>query len=191
MCAINDDGVRASLRRIPGVPLIFIRRSVVLMEPMATATAKARSAEERRKFRAEIKMPGGKRKREEEDDDDDDDDTGNPGDENGKGKKDITGSNGEAAKPEKKKKPRGPKGPNPLSVKKKKKPTRPDHGRSRAERAEEEAAAGEVATAESNNATAEQAKKKRRRKHRGGGADGETAPSMESGTGTLVTNSDT
>lgn len=178
VCAVNDDGVRASLRRIPGVPLIFIRRSVVLMEPMATATAKARSAEERRKFRAEIRMPGGKRKRDEDDDDSGDDKGAVKGGAEGDG-------TAAAAKPEKKKKKKsGPKGPNPLAVKKKKKPTQPES------RPKTEEGAEGIATAGGDDATSEQAKKKRKRKHKSSAVDGENTASTEGGTRTPITNSE-
>lgn len=182
VCAVNDDGVRASLRRIPGVPLIFIRRSVVLMEPMATATAKARSAEERRKFRAEIKMPGGKRKRDEDDDDSEDAKGAVRGGGGGGAGSDGTAA---AAKPEKKKKKKsGPKGPNPLAVKKKKKPTQPES------RPKTEEGAEGIATAGGDDATSEQAKKKRKRKHKSSAVDGENTVSTEDGTRTAITNSE-
>lgn len=108
VCAINDDEVRSSLRNgIQVVPLLYIRRSVLIMEPASSATTKARSRDEKAKFTAELKLPGGKRKRQQEDTDDD-------GDNNAKGGAEIT-------KPEKKKqKAYGRKEPNPLSVKKRK-----------------------------------------------------------------------
>ncbi|RYP33105.1 hypothetical protein DL767_004890 [Monosporascus sp. MG133] len=165
VCAVNDDHLRASLRRIPGVPLIFIRRSVVLMEPMAAATAKVRSAEERKKFRAEILMPGGKRKR----DDDSEDEDGN-------GSKGGSKSSEATKAPEKKKKKKGPKGPNPLSVKKKKTPSQPDSKPKEEKR-------GEPPQTEGDNAgTIEQPKKKRKRKHKSSGANGEAAGPTENGT---------
>lgn len=157
VCALNDDRVRASLRRIPGVPLIFIRRSVVLMEPMADATAKARSAEERAKFRAEIKTPpAAKRKRVED------------------GEAENKDGKEEGAKPAEKKKKtmkRGPKGPNPLSVKKPAK--KPTEAGNKPKTANTE----KPAAAEADSATEEQPKKKRKRKHKSGAADGEGAAS--------------
>ena len=178
VCAVNDEGLRAALRQVPGVPLVFIRRSVVLMEPMAHATARVRSADERRKFRAEIKMPGGKRKRDEEDDDDGDDDDGD-GEEGGDGNSSKRADATTTPKPDevkKKRKPRGPKEPNPLAVKKKKKkPTQPE-SRPKADNQKKEETA---ATA----AAADQPKKKRRRKHKGGGGGGggeeEAAPTRD------------
>ncbi|KAH9884758.1 Fcf1-domain-containing protein [Xylariomycetidae sp. FL2044] len=140
-CAINDDAVRASLRQIPGVPLIYIRRSVMIMEPMATVTAKARSHDERQKFRQELRTPA-KRKREEDNSEDEDDEAS----------KDPK----EAATPEKKDKKKkkvfGKKQPNPLSVKKKQGP----------KTTTKDTSEGAVP----DGASEEGPKKKRRRKHK-------------------------
>ncbi|KAJ4860535.1 fcf1 domain-containing protein [Trichoderma breve] len=87
--------VRRMLRGIRGVPLIYIKRSVMILEPMADQSVQIREREEKRKFRAELKNTLGKRKRED--------------------KEERNG--GEEKKP---KKNRGPKGVNPLSMKKKK-----------------------------------------------------------------------
>ncbi|KAI1432610.1 Fcf1-domain-containing protein [Xylaria sp. CBS 124048] len=107
VCAINDEEVRSSLRNgIQVVPLLYIRRSVLIMEPASSTTVKARSRDEKAKFTAELKAPA-KRKRQLVEIDDDDDGGNTPG----------TNS----IKPEKKKKKTyGQKEPNPLSVKKKK-----------------------------------------------------------------------
>ncbi|KAI1328326.1 Fcf1-domain-containing protein [Xylariaceae sp. FL0255] len=107
--AINDDEVRASIRNsVTAVPLLYIRRSVLIMEPASSATMKARSRDEKSKFRSELKSTGAKRKREEDDD---------TGDEDG-----GTGKTTAAEEPQKKKKKKlfGRKEPNPLSMKKKK-----------------------------------------------------------------------
>ncbi|CEI64090.1 hypothetical protein FVEN_g8941 [Fusarium venenatum] len=104
--ASQDQEVRRMLRGIRGVPLIYIKRSVMILEPMADESVQVRAKEERAKFRAEIKSSVGKRKR----DDDDDDDKAN--------KKDA-GTTEDQKK--KKKKGYGTKGPNPLAVQKAKK----------------------------------------------------------------------
>ncbi|KAF5561084.1 rRNA-processing UTP23 [Fusarium napiforme] len=104
--ASQDQEVRRMLRGIKGVPLIYIKRSVMILEPMADESVQVRAKEERSKFRAEIKNQLGKRKREDADDDEKAD------------KK--TDNNSEEQKP-KKKKGHGPKGPNPLAVQKPKK----------------------------------------------------------------------
>jgi len=53
--ASQDTDVRAYMRNIPGVPLIYINRSVMIMEPMAEATDDIRLKEERLKFRSGLK----------------------------------------------------------------------------------------------------------------------------------------
>ncbi|KAF3060044.1 rRNA-processing protein utp23 [Daldinia childiae] len=111
VCAINDDTVRARLRQVAGTPMIFIRRSVMIMEPMATVSVKIRSKDEKSKFRAELKAPTSKRKREDDSDQED--------------VKQAAPRPAEADKSEKKKqKAQGRKEPNPLAVKKKK--SKPD-----------------------------------------------------------------
>lgn len=106
--ASQDADVRRLLRTVKGTPLIYIKRSVMILEPMADESAQVRSKEERQKFRAELKNKLGKRKRGEDDDEDDSEDEG-----------------AKAQKEQKKAKTKGPKGPNPLSVKKAKKPQPP------------------------------------------------------------------
>ncbi|QSZ35335.1 hypothetical protein DSL72_008205 [Monilinia vaccinii-corymbosi] len=110
--ASQDIEVRKAMRAIQGVPLVYINRSVMIMEPMAGISTEVRDKEERSKFRQGIK-PGRasgslKRKRNEGDEDDDAESA----------KKDV-GAEGSVAK--KKKNAPGPKGPNPLAMKKKKK----------------------------------------------------------------------
>lgn len=157
--ASQDQEVRKLMRGIAGVPLIYINRSVMIMEPMASVTADIRQREEKIKFREGLKRGSGsvgmKRKREDEDED------------GAARENDTVGEDGKE-KEKKKKKQRGPKGPNPLSVKKSKK----------------KAGAESEPKDEQNNATTESktddsepgAKRKRRRKHKGsanaeGGAD--------------------
>ncbi|KAF2482571.1 Fcf1-domain-containing protein, partial [Neohortaea acidophila] len=107
--ASQDRELRASMREIAGVPLIYINRSVMILEPMAEKTEDVREKEERGKIRAGLKTRRGaqpelKRKREDKDDD----------------QNLATEASGASTQaPERKKqKPRGPKAPNPLSVKK-------------------------------------------------------------------------
>ncbi|KAI6084511.1 hypothetical protein F4821DRAFT_169755 [Hypoxylon rubiginosum] len=155
VCAINDDAVRADLRRVAGTPLIYIRRSVMIMEPMATVSAKIRSKDEKSKFRAELKTPGSKRKREDEEDSDEGDEEE---DENAPTKTATTDQ------PEKKKnkKPYGHKEPNPLAVKKKKSNSTSDKQGSKTPKARE---AGAVAK---ETWDTEAPKRKRIRKHKSG-----------------------
>lgn len=100
--------VRRMLRGIRGVPLIYIKRSVMILEPMADESVQIREREEKRKFRAELKKPVGKRKREDKED-------------KNEGEADGDGSDSDnESKAKKPKKNRGVKGVNPLAMKKKK-----------------------------------------------------------------------
>lgn len=122
--ASQSDDVRSFMRNIPGVPLVYIRRSVMILEPMAGATEDVREREERRKFRSALSGRtfsgdgAAKRKRVEDE----------PGETAGDVAQNARpdGENGETKK---KKKRKGPKGPNPLSVKKpKKRPAKKEGG---------------------------------------------------------------
>ena len=152
--ASNDLEVRKSLRKVLGVPLVYVSRSVMIMEPMAEATGEAREKEEKSKFRDGIKgrvsgSVGMKRKR------------GDEADEAEQGKKDAEGGESAEAAPVKKKKVYGlPKGPNPLSVKKKK----AEGKKSEEEKKERAPREGEAEEGQ---------KKKRRRKHKGATAAGD------------------
>lgn len=70
--ASQDEKIRSHMRAIPGVPLIYIKRSVMVMEPMAGGTVEIKERDERRKFRAGLKATrtsstlGVKRKRDED-----------------------------------------------------------------------------------------------------------------------------
>jgi U3 small nucleolar RNA-associated protein 23 len=105
--ATQEREVRAAMREVAGVPLVYINRSVMVMEPMAGRSAEVREAEEKGKVRAGLKsrrgaeVSGEKRKA----------DDGEEAKE----------ADLDASVP-KRKKPKGPSGPNPLSVKKAKKP---------------------------------------------------------------------
>lgn len=106
--ATQERDVRAAMREVAGVPLVYINRSVMVMEPMAGRSAEVREAEEKGKVRAGLKsrrgaeVSGEKRKA----------DDGEDGD--------VKEADLDASVP-KRKKPKGPSGPNPLSVKKSKK----------------------------------------------------------------------
>ncbi|OBT45951.1 hypothetical protein VE00_04265 [Pseudogymnoascus sp. WSF 3629] len=148
--ASQDVEVRRRMRAVVGVPLVYINRSVMIMEPMAEASGSQRDREEKSKFRDGLRgrasgSVGMKRKRED-------------GEEGGGGA-------------EKKKKVYGqPKGPNPLSVKKAKKEgegvvRKVREPREKGEKSEEGGADGEAAEGE--------VKKKTRRKRKAGAGAGE------------------
>ena len=161
--ASQDIDVRKSMRKVLGVPLIYINRSVMIMEPMAEATSSNRDREEKNKFRDGIKgrvsgSVGMKRKR-------GDDET-----EGAEGKR-TSGADGETAT--KKKKVYGlPKGPNPLSVKKAKK-----EDKTAKPKGDKDVVMAEAGDEEGGE------KKKRKRKHKGsnpgGGADGSSVPERQ------------
>ncbi|KAL6690397.1 Fcf1 domain-containing protein [Trichoderma pleuroticola] len=114
--------VRRMLRGIRGVPLIYIKRSVMILEPMADQSVQIREREEKRKFRAELKNTLGKRKREEKEERNAGE--GEGGDDDGSESDDDdvkqSGAAQESTSEKKPKKNRGTKGANPLSMKKKK-----------------------------------------------------------------------
>jgi len=162
--ASQSQEVRRMLRIVRGVPLIYIKRSVMILEPMSDESAATRAREEKSKFRAEIKATLGKRKREEKDDNDKEDE------------KDLGQAKAEEKAKKKKKKQRGPKGPNPLSMKKAKKPQATTAGTAGAP--PRPSKQPENARPEDEARTDAPAKRKRRRKNKasgaGDGADGAT-----------------
>ena len=158
--ASQDIEVRKAMRQVLGVPLVYINRSVMIMEPMAEATSSNRDREEKIKFRDGIKgrvsgSVGMKRKRGDDE-------------EAAEGKK----PEGEV----KKKKVYGlPKGPNPLSVKKAKK-----EDKTAKPKGDQDV---EMRDAHAEGEDGEGQKKKRKRKHKGsnpgGGADGSHIPERQ------------
>ena len=112
--ASQEDEVRRWCRGVQGVPLVYVKRSVMIMEPMADSSVNVREGIERGKFRTGLRgrppSASTKRKREEE----------RSESEGGEAETAEGDDHGEE-KVVKKRKVRGPKGPNPLSVKKPKK----------------------------------------------------------------------
>ncbi|KAA6415389.1 MAG: rRNA-processing UTP23 [Lasallia pustulata] len=174
--ASQEDDVRRKLREIPGVPLVYVKRSVMVMEPMAEGSVGIREGVERGKFRAGLKgrnLSGVKRKREPEDEAD-------TGKVVGTGDVPPPGGDEDLERMVKKRKARGPKGPNPLSVKKPKKEKSQkeaeDHKESGLTKAhKEEVGSGSLPIVDSNiiEASADgtetaPAKRKRKRKHKPG-----------------------
>ncbi|OTB15885.1 hypothetical protein K445DRAFT_47956, partial [Daldinia sp. EC12] len=162
VCAINDETVRAKLRQVAGTPLIFIRRSVMIMEPMAHVSVKIRSKDEKSKFRAELRTPDNKRKR--EDNDSDEEDAGQ-----------AAPRTTETDKPKKKKKAHGPKEPNPLAVKKKKSKPNPNTDNQHSKGPKTEEAVTTDATTKTDQTEAPKRKRIRKHKSKGASAKGEAA----------------
>lgn len=166
----QDENVRRMLRGIPGVPQIYYKRSVMIMEPMASESVAVREREEKAKYKAGLIGPaagrGVKRKRA-EGDDKEDENAHEAGAEGVNGAEPVGSVTGTTPEKKKKKKRHGPKGPNPLSVKKKTKKA---------------ADAGKDATTSPAKPTGGDApaKKKRKRKHKSQPGQGEqkteTAP---------------
>ena len=112
--ASQSEEFRRQCREIKGVPLVYVKRSVMVMEPMAEASLGAREGFEKGKFRAGIrgKTPATSLKRKRRDES-----NGSERDEaQGNDASDRVAELSEAQK--RRKKSRGPKGPNPLSVQK-------------------------------------------------------------------------
>ena len=117
--ASQDEGVRRFCRGIRGVPLVYVRRSVMVMEPMAESSLGAREGFEKGKFRVGIRgrnpAAGVKRKRPVERSDSEEGEPGEQDPDNASASKEEPL---EAHSKKKKKKVWGVKEPNPLSIKK-------------------------------------------------------------------------
>ncbi|KAB5580926.1 Fcf1-domain-containing protein [Coniochaeta sp. 2T2.1] len=177
--ASQEMDVRRHMRGVKGVPLMYVNRSVMILEPMPDATRRVCEGEEKGKLRdgfvrnVRAKTAGEKRKREEEDD-------GGSG--SGSDEEEEGGEQEGAEKKKKKKKNYGKKEPNPLSVQKPKKRMTDEEKledelrqiMKKKANAKEDAPKKTVGEGE----TAEKPKRKRRRRHKAsaegeaGGEDG-------------------
>lgn len=105
--ASQDANLRRWCRDVKGVPIIYVKRSVMIMEPMAVGSTRAREGKEREKFKSGLKQStgsiSGPKKRQA-----DAAGTTPPSELD-----EATHIDAETGK----KRKRGPKGPNPLSVK--------------------------------------------------------------------------
>lgn len=111
--ASQEQEVRSAMRKVQGVPLIYVSRSVMILEPMAEATRRVCESGEKGKLRDGFVRSDRKRKRAEEDEKE----SGSEGESGDEGAEPQEGE-----KKNKKKKTYGKKQPNPLAVQKKKKP---------------------------------------------------------------------
>lgn len=137
--------LRIGARSIPGVPIVYVKRSVMILEPMSTPSEEVRDGVENRKFRVGLNDEAvlGKRKRTED---------------------------GEEKK--KKRGPKKPKGPNPLSVKKpKKKPAETASGPKQEKRKEQKLDEAPDRTNDDGESGAPKPKR-RRRHHKSSKGDG-------------------
>ncbi|KAK4158160.1 rRNA-processing protein utp23 [Chaetomidium leptoderma] len=161
----QDEELRDKLRSVVPTPLMYIRRSVMILEPMSSSSARVREREERSKFLDGIVRRPQKRKRE-EDGSGGEEESGSEDEGEGEGEGGADRPRGAAGqdKPKKKKKQYGRKQPNPLAIKK--------AGKSEADQKPRKPAAPSTELS-----TETKAKRKRRKK--AGGAEG--GPSAEQG----------
>jgi len=108
MSASTGADIRAHARAIPGVPVIYVKRSVMILEELSGASLGVRRREEKGKFREGLLGTESRKRKRDEDDNDD---------RNDEEKESGGGPDPGAPKKTKTKKVRGP---NPLSVLKKK-----------------------------------------------------------------------
>ncbi|KAL8752427.1 MAG: hypothetical protein Q9184_005734 [Pyrenodesmia sp. 2 TL-2023] len=168
--ASQEEEVRRFCRGVKGVPLVYVKRSVMILEPMAESTVSVKEGIERDKFRTGLRARPGKRKREEEE-------SKRAGVEGTEDKGGAYDSVSLERKSPKQKRARGPKGPNPLSVKKSKKDKegQEEEGGSTDLVAEEPGGhtdkADGIITRKSDDIEAPSGKRKRRRKRKPGSTD--------------------
>ncbi|OAX79402.1 hypothetical protein ACJ72_06279 [Emergomyces africanus] len=99
--------LRKGARQIPGVPIIYVKRSVMILEPLSNSSEGVREGVERGKLKTGVtRIVAGKRKREDGEDGED-------------------GEGQDKSVFPKEKRPKKVKGPNPLSVKKPKNKPKP------------------------------------------------------------------
>lgn len=113
MSGLSGGEFRAHAREIAGVPIIYVKRSVMILEELSGASLGVRRREEKDKFREGLVGTESRKRKRDEDEDEDEED--NDDKENG----------GEAAAATPKKKTKKVRGPNPLSVLKKKPKPKP------------------------------------------------------------------
>ncbi|KAJ5717914.1 hypothetical protein N7488_003560 [Penicillium malachiteum] len=148
--------LRAGARSIPGVPIIYVKRSVMVLEPLSTQSENVRDGVEKGKFRAGLDEPGVGEKRKHD----------GEGPEGGERKK-IPGL-------------KKAKGPNPLSMKKPKKRTENAAGPKKDKPSPEgDNEAGVEADGPEGEESGASKPKRRRRHHKGGLSAGGDDPSAD------------
>lgn len=116
--------LRHAMRSIPGVPMIYLKRSVMIMEPMAGATEEVKARDEEAKFQAGLigQRSAGNIAKRKSGDGVQQDAEGEDSAEEDASESDVEGTGQEAVQPRpSKRKKRGPSQPNPLSMRKPKK----------------------------------------------------------------------
>lgn len=143
--------LRAHTRAIPGVPIVYVKRSVMVLEPMSVQSEGVRDGFEQGKFRIGLD------------------------DESSLGKRKRDGEGGGEGEPKKKKKNKV-KGPNPLSVKKPKKREPGAQGKKQEQKLQKSKESEGDDAPEQKEGESSAPKPKRRRRHhskREGGSDGD------------------
>lgn len=167
--------LRNHARAIPGVPIVYVNRSVMVLEPLSTQSEDVRDGFEKGKFRAGLNDTNlGKRKRD--------------GPESGEGADAAAGAPAateDAEKTKKKRKDKKVKGPNPLSVKKPKKREQPTSAAKKEPRKESHAETGQEENSEKKDGEAV-SKPKRRRRHHKSENEHSTGAEAEAGNGTTA-----
>ena len=107
MTGATGQEVRAYAREIPGVPIVYVKRSVMILEELSGASLSVRRREEKDKFKEGLLGLGSRKRKKDEEDEE-------------KGGEKENKVAGEASTAEPKKKTKKVRGPNPLSVLKKK-----------------------------------------------------------------------
>lgn len=149
--------LRSGARAVPGVPIIYVKRSVMVLEPLSVSSDRVRMGVEKSKFKSGVEaaldvVSGLKRKREDEDDDDDE-------------QQSVSKNRGL----------KKAKAPNPLSMKKPKsrgKQRPEDQGERRKSKSKQNEDAGNADTADGDAVFSAKQKRKRRHKSAKNGADG-------------------
>ncbi|RAL02387.1 uncharacterized protein BO80DRAFT_378774 [Aspergillus ibericus CBS 121593] len=152
--------LRRQARSIPGVPIVYVKRSVMVLEPMSDPSDAIREGVEQGKFRVGLTDQATKRERA------------------AAAAAGAAGAAGGTAEGEKKKKKdsKKPKGPNPLSMKKPKKRVQETGAKTekpKREREENEEKPAEKEVEGDGDGEAAPKAKRRRRHHRGAKADGD------------------
>ncbi|CRG86661.1 rRNA-processing protein utp23 [Talaromyces islandicus] len=162
--------LRSGARAVPGVPIIYVKRSVMVLEPLSVSSDRVRTGVEKSKFKSGVEaaldvVSGLKRKREDEGDDEEEEEQ-------------LSASKNRGLK--------RAKAPNPLSMKKpksrgKQKPE--DQGEKRKPKSKQDGDAPNADTADGDGVSAVKQKRKRRHKSAKNGADGADGaePSISNG----------
>ncbi|CCC04902.1 hypothetical protein SMACR_04269 [Sordaria macrospora] len=176
--ASNDEWLRHRLRSVVPTPLMYCRRSVMILEPMSDASQQIRDREERQKFKDGIIRRPLKRKIEDGEEEeaseggDSDSEAEGEGAKKEKSLRDAAAPDAGSAAPEKKKKKKnyGPKQPNPLARKKAK--NEGDDKKQKKSPSDQQQKPKKPSDVNAESTAEGKAKRKRRKKTAGGAAEG-------------------